>query len=280
MNLFCNIKRLFVQVLSRIVMGKDRLMWTFSLPFTPKPAMLGKVTFNEGLSVIIAPHADDELLGCFAYIKKHPNTVILYCGLLGSNYGEKNAAIREKEFISFCEGKGINYKLLHDNLKEEIKSSIECLRPSSILIPSFVDWHKEHRLMSIVLLDVVDSLHDSTIIWYRVSVPIMLYNYSVEESRRGFINKWKCFLHHYSSQKSINYKRFQFIEKHCVSNVYAAELFYIQTKNDFVNNMELLLPQVHILDSLKHVLNNYKALSRNTCRIYNILLESQSFSNS
>ena len=272
MNLFSSIKCKLLPVLSRILIMKDRLRWLLSLPFTPKPILIGKRTIScDGISLIIAPHADDELIGCFSFIKKHPNSIVLYCGLLGSHNNEENAIIRRREFISFCEANAIRYKLLGRNLKKEIISEILILRPSNILIPSFVDWHNEHRLINTIVLDLVDYFQSCNIIWYRISVPIMLYNYSVEESKHDYISKWKNFLLYYQSQKSINYRRFQFVEKHCKTRVFASELYYIQSTEEFKGNMSVLLPNTLLLDSLKTVLDDNRQLSRNAQNIYKLL---------
>lgn len=271
MKLSCRIKSQLLRILSGLLLMKDRLWWLLSLPFTPKPVLKEKRTIGEGFSLIIAPHADDELIGCFSYIKEHPNSIVLYCGLLGSHYNEENANIRKREFVSFCEANRISFKILNNKLMEEIGAAIQEIKPSNVLIPSFVDWHYEHRLINSIVLDLEDYLTGCNIIWYRISVPIMLYNYSVEESKQDYINKWENFHLHYQSQKSINYKRFQFVEKHCIANVFASELYYIHTIDEFKNNMMVLLPQAKLLDSLKTVINDYKQLSSNAHNFYKLL---------
>lgn len=271
MKLFYRIKSQLLPVLSGLFLMKDRLWWVLSSPFAPKPILKEKRTISEGLSLIIAPHADDELIGCFSYIKNHSNSIVLYCGLLGRHYSEENATIRKKEFISFCETNGITFKILNKSLLEGIAAEIQELRPSNLLVPSFVDWHNEHRLINTIVLDLVDQLIGCNVIWYRISVPIMLYNYLIEESKHDFITKWDNFHIHYQSQKNINYKRFQFVEKHCIANVFASELYYIQSIDEFKDNMSILLSQTYHLDSLKFIINDYKQLSTCAYNIYKLL---------
>lgn len=56
-----------------------------------------------GKSLVIVPHADDELFGTFGYISITKNTELYYMGCTGSNLESHNKEIRDKEFISCAE---------------------------------------------------------------------------------------------------------------------------------------------------------------------------------
>ena len=261
MNLFCKIKSDFRPVISYLYRILEQFKWRIAILYSPMPKGINVGDVKEGYSLIIAPHADDELIGCYHYIKKHPQSVVLYCGLLGNHPGEENELRRKKEFISFCTSNRIQFILCEGELNQKIDSVIKEYKPSNIVIPSFIDWHPEHRLVNTILYHLDSVPDDSNIIWYRVSVPLMRYNYVIKENKEEYNNKWCNFSRHYKSQLSINFRRFKFFEKFSINGCYASEIFLIQDYNQFKKSVDDLSSHITTMMGLKSRINDIGSLS-------------------
>lgn len=271
MKILSLIKQFLIWILTLWSNAKDSVKWSLSLKSSPKPLHVGNGMPADGTSLIIAPHADDELIGCYNYIKRHPECIIYYCGLLGSKYTEENGIRRKNEFISFCKSIGVAYCVATGEIRDDIERIIDEVHPANILIPSYIDWHSEHRLMSRMCYELFERNSGAKIIWYRISVPIMSYNYSIIEDNSDFQEKWNAFKKHYISQKTINIRRFKFVEKKSLKGPYAAELFYIQTYVNFRDNYKRLINKTTQLDELKLYLSDYKKLVIKSESLYHIL---------
>jgi len=119
--------------------------------------------------VILAPHPDDEILGCFGAIKKHiinnDNVVIIYMtfGEKGdiNTPSEKAKEIREKEVQHVLTYLGIDSKYflsLPDGRLEPNEESIRKLsqiiktvNPKIIYSPNLDEAHRDHQNTSKIL---------------------------------------------------------------------------------------------------------------------------------
>ena len=70
--------------------------------------------FNGKNILIIAPHADDEYVGCCEFIRQYRknNTIhVFLCSFLGSNSNKENRITRENEFAESCRRLGLEYTI-------------------------------------------------------------------------------------------------------------------------------------------------------------------------
>lgn len=231
---------------------------------------------TSGPYLIIVPHADDELIGCHQFIQNHlDNVTIFYCGFLGSNPSEENRAVRAGEFVRYCQNVGVNYVCAENDIRHSLYTYLDELKPCTLLLPSYIDWHKEHRKVNEYLIDYLDTHKDSTIqslIWYHISVPL----YGGDANFASLMNeqqqraKWDYFEDTYLSQKTINIKRFVLAERDCIEDSYAAETFLVMDKNTFCMKMKMLINKEQELDNLKGLLNDYNTLVQQSSFLYKL----------
>ncbi len=235
-----------------------------------------KIKPNERI-LVIAPHADDELIGCHAFLNTHKSqSEVFYCSLLGHNYSEANRTIREQELRSYLDFLDVKYVIAHhDTLLEDLRKEIMLYCPSLIACPSFIDWHKEHRLVNHILQDILSDIELSPkIIWYHISLPIPLTysNIASHISYREHINKWQLLRRHYKSQLHMDVARFKFVEKMQKSKKAILETYYIQNYREWDNNLKILSDYINDLDKLKNTLGNIYMMSKSVEAFYNKLL--------
>lgn len=248
-----NLKNLYILFRKTI----QYLLWNIQILRFKK--VFPKETKKSLNTLVISPHADDELIGCYAYIKKHNPTVFL-CSLTGSNNSIDNKLIRENEFEKFCLDNNLPFYIARENLEKELKGQILNIKPDRILVPSMVDWHFEHRLINEILSNILKDLEiNPEIFWYQVSVPIthQKINATTEINKKLFKEKWDSFYKYYPSQKNINVDRFKFLEKHTVLKTAAESYFAMDTKT-WMQNVEILKPYEEKMNDLKSDINNLK----------------------
>lgn len=182
---------------------------------------------QEGRILLVVPHADDELFGAHA-LTTHENVLLCYCGFTGENVSIENQNIRRKEFESYVKKMKVDAVFPH-NLSAELPKIIEEYHISTILLPSLIDWHNEHRLVNYLTLKACKERDiKPNILWYSVSIPIMAQSKCIvpmtEEQQSA---KYRIFREIYKSQKHMPLVRFQLSE--CLaasaSEIYSAESY-------------------------------------------------------
>lgn len=257
MTNFLKIKTILVKLYLEVLFVIQCVKRFVSSFFVPKPIFINNIQLG-GPTLIIAPHADDELIGCYNYIKRHRDDVIvLYCGLLGSNKDTANARIRKDEFIEFCSKVSAQYVVLEKASVESIKAILCKYDFDNVFIPSFIDWHVEHRWVNEALLQILEQIKLINIVWYQVSVPLYKINYIEGENKADYLEKWRVFADCYKSQKKINTSRFKFVERRGWNHFYAIEPYYCQSPDVFKQNLGKLSKNTIQLNQLKKVLNDY-----------------------
>ena len=183
--------------------------------------------YNQKKMLLIVPHADDELLSSYTLLRRCSDITIYYCGFLGTNQNEENRNIRLKEIMKLCNELSVPVIEGHgtcENLKEIIVGY------DTIVIPSIIDWHYEHRKVSYLLYDILkDEKYKPEIYSYSVTVPnesesSVLANCLTKKEHE---EKYSLFYAFYKSQKFMPIYRFRMNERingHHVG-VYAAEVF-------------------------------------------------------
>ena len=100
-------------------------------------------------TVIIAPHIDDEVLGCFAFLG--PQTRVLYCGV--EDRPDVSGAERVAEMQRVADELGFSWDLLDNtvnqyrlnDLIEPIEGCLNEYRPDTVLIPQPSSYNQDHR---------------------------------------------------------------------------------------------------------------------------------------
>lgn len=99
--------------------------------------------------LIIAPHIDDEVLGCFSFLRLQ--TRVLYCGVEDRPY--VSAADRIAEMQTVATELGFTWKLLENEVNRyrmvdliaPLVNHINELRPETVLIPQPSSYNQDHR---------------------------------------------------------------------------------------------------------------------------------------
>ena len=183
----------------------------------------------DGNILYIVPHADDELLSGYYLLQRlGTKAYIYYCGMTGSNRNPINKQERDKEIRQLCTEKGMNL-LLPKNWEDEIVNTVNGCNISTIILPSYIDWHVEHRLINTTILDIYNSLpKEISLLWYSVTVPIVdTHAILFPASRMEQKEKYYSFRTYYESQRNMPVERLMIQERINAKliDAYAAEIF-------------------------------------------------------
>lgn len=262
------------KIYSGITHYKQKKKWdTDSRPF--KKSLYKQYPLDlRQRALVIAPHADDELIGCHTFMKKI-NTTVCLCSMTGGNHSQENRLLRTNEFEKYCQRNQLPYVVLDaEHLSEELYRQIKTMKPDVIAIPSFVDWHPEHRKVNLILYDILREIEiKPLIIWYQISVPMKseFVNYIQTMSRDEHHNKWCEFEQFYPSQQNINVFRFKYIEKRFVENNYAGERFCVIEHCMWLEYLHRLESMEEDLDKIKTHLGDVGSLLTKSNEYYSIL---------
>lgn len=225
-----------------------------------------KVLPNEALEniLILAPHADDEWIGCSQAIKLSKKSTVYYFNFLGKNYNSQNEKIRLEEIKKVSEIN--NFKLIVSSSREDysdLKKLINDENFSAIFIPFPLDWHPEHIKVNDIAIDIIsDSGKSSNLYFYHISVPIpetiKEYVY-LPMSEHEIQNKIKVFDQNYISQRNTPIRRLALQNRIWAQGqkFYAAEFYAKFEINDwkkFLNfvydNFQKISESTHSIDFL------------------------------
>jgi len=193
-----------------------------TIGFFRKKSLLELKPNGEKSILILTPHADDELLGCGAVLKKqaeHSAQITLVNMTDGGASmsrldSELLVKIRKKELKAVCRLLGIN-NIIHldqpdGNLKpneeiiKRVATIIDRIKPEIIYVPFFCDFHRDHVATNLILSSALKrSFHTCAIRAYEVQVPItpLLFNSYVEIS--DWLQIKKNLLRQYQSQSLV-----------------------------------------------------------------------------
>lgn len=169
--------------------------------------------------LILAPHADDEYIGCGGLISKYKDTAKLHaflCSYLGADPSEENRRRREKEFKNSCEEMRVFCHIADRDMENELRRCIDEVKPGYIFLTTLVDPHREHRELNFVLQKILGECgYAGKIVWYSVTMPVApdFLNCYIPMSKLQDIEKWDGFYRLYPSQSHMHIERFRTEER-------------------------------------------------------------------
>lgn len=185
-------KRFFVKNIYRLLLNR---IYNPFIETNLKPLELNLTP--EDKCLVIAPHPDDESIGCGGIMKLHPKNFDVTC-LTHGNIND----IRFEEMQHAMEFAGVNsYKMLNLKDKNIIAgqsefNTIDISQYDYIFIPYIFDQHRDHKAVSLLLANKLQkSRYKSTlqIAYYEVWSTINLSQYYVNisnviEDKKKMIN--------------------------------------------------------------------------------------------
>lgn len=164
-------------------------------------------------ALVLAPHSDDEAIGCAGTIFQlqslgYEVVIVLFTLPVEEMGREDGEQVRLREFRDalsrYQNGKEIIFDFpdgeLHqycEQAKEKLKQIIEREEPGLIFTPYIMDYHSDHRCVSRMLAKALPD-REITIAMYEVWVPILHPNYYIDISE--FWDQKQRVLQCYSSQ--------------------------------------------------------------------------------
>ena len=240
------------------------------LSFDEKIALRAQlVDLSEKKILIISPHPDDELIGCYEILKLYGSNVdVYYTGLTGRELSEENKRIRTEEFVRLCSACCANCILPSENWKIDLKKYISENDYDCLFIPSYIDWHWEHREVCVEALSLIQGLQKEMDIYLycvTVPIPIQFVNSYAEKTE----NKWSLFNKIYKSQRYMPISRFRITEKRYVTDGKKFEPYYnlsIESLAGVLGAFRSL--DTNRLDSMEKQINDLQLILDSSFRFY------------
>lgn len=210
--------------------------------------------------LILIPHADDELIGCYSILSDPIYDVdLLYFEMTGGFPDMADIRMQELENCA----KYFNRRLfLFESFLTQRYSTYDV-----ILTPSFIDWHPEHRMVANFIYDIItESIYSNSILVYNVSVPHAINSINIvsELSKKSSVEKYRQLKVLYPSQSNLPLLRFKIQEIidaiKLNTNYFGCESYiYFQNKSyiDFIDRQK----------NNEKKINDYKNY---ICNIYDI----------
>lgn len=225
------LKSVYRKVLSICLLIK----WQYQTFYLRNNIAQHSVLTNElkGKFLILAPHSDDEWIGCGQLIEDQSLDVVICNMDMPGGDSPSLHVMRREEMGNVANEYSREIITLNQNKVESLTELIKNLKPKYICLPFIIDWHSEHREVMGILENALVHCNEigSEVIMYQVSVPIPVayVNYVKTLSRSKWINKWKYFRKYYPTQTYIPYKRFALNERVNgeINGEYAAEVYSI-----------------------------------------------------
>lgn len=229
------------------------------LHYTPRIKLHIEDLINKNI-MIMAPHPDDETLGCGGMIQKlllSGNEIKLL--LYTNGQSEQDALLRMSEFIDATYKLGLNdTNLLSLGLKDgtltdhcdavagKVESIIKKEDPKWIFIPYLLDTNKDHLAVHQILSNILTEDSDIHIVMYEIWTPILypdlylnitdFYNrkeqaaqcYYSQEKKYGILKKMRHLNQFRASQ--IMKREYKFVEAY---KIFSAS-DYLEILTDFI----------------------------------------------
>ena len=194
----------------------------------------------EDKCLVIAPHPDDESIGCGGIINLYPKNFDVIC----LTHGEENSE-RAEEFKAAMEFAGVNnYKHLCLDDKKilsgyEMFKNIDISEYDYIFIPYIFDQHRDHKAVSILLNRLLNETKNYKKnmqiayyeVWSTINMPQCYVDItSVVDKKINMINLHKCQVAKKDyAEKIIGLNRYRGLLK----DIEAVESYSIMNVKDF-----------------------------------------------
>lgn len=211
-----------------------------------------KISYKETESIsdtskylILAPHSDDEWIGCSQIISRCKNVVILNMDMSGGDSQEMHKE-RYLEMRTLANKYNKELLTIGTDKTQSLKDYICTITPDYICLPHFFDWHPEHiQVMEYLHQALKASEYKGKIMMYQVSLPLHpdYVNCIVPLDKKAFKQKWEAFKKIYKTQTFISYPRFMANERinGSLSDSYAAEVYSVEVSCRWLESFESML---------------------------------------
>lgn len=251
------IKSLLIKVYNFYLKKKRELEWLRQVHYWRKriPFKETKPIDNDASYLILAPHSDDEWIGCSQIIKTCKDVIILNMDMQGGDTEEMHRT-RYLEMETLASKYGRRLLTVGNEKEISLAEIIAEVKPDFICLPFFFDWHPEHiRVMKFLNQALLNSLYQGRILMYQVSLPIDsgFVNVSAPMSKEELGDKWSTFKETYKTQTMIAYKRFMANERinGAISGAYAAEVYVALEVSAWHESLDKLLLTPCEIDEVK-----------------------------
>ena len=237
-----------------------------------------------GKIMILAPHSDDEWVGCSCLIQGNNHVLVVNMDMMGGDAQETHMA-RYNEMLSMSiRNKTDIVTVLGDekNKIAELGRVIEEFQPEFICVPFYYDWHKEHLLTREILYDAIRENEliinkGIKVVEYQVSVPIPfnLVTNCKKMSEKQQESKWNCFSDVYKTQTFFPIWRYKYNEyiSGKICDFFSCECFCVhpiqrwvdQFKNNLIteNQRQIIMARFQNLSKIRGVLDQFEQKKRN-----------------
>lgn len=223
-----------------LIIIKNKIMWNLERILIKNKKKKLKSGLPEGEKIILAPHSDDEWIGCSQIIKNEKDTIIINMNMSGND--KEDIHIKRYNEMLFTSKKfNIEMITLKDDKISHLKNIIKERLPQFICVPYYIDWHEEHIEVMNILKKALKDNENLDILMYQVSLPIYLEeitNYMIL-NKKEWKYKWNHFKTTYRTQENFPYYRFATNERINGKSFgcYAAEVYCIISSNEWCKNL-------------------------------------------
>jgi len=141
-----------------------------------KKNIYSKININSNEKILIlVPHADDEIIGCYTILSNYSKQVkLFYLNYTGENQNKHIKEIRLQELNNLSNLFNINLISIEADYVNNLRNIINFYNPSIIFVPTLIDWHPEHFRTNEILFNTLNNIKRNNIrvISYSISVPI------------------------------------------------------------------------------------------------------------
>lgn len=210
--------------------------------------------------LVLAPHSDDEWIGCSQILKTMLKSCVCYMNMPG----RENDKIHTERYDEIKKGVGKAGRKLYtigDNRIESLVEIIKSIRPDVILVPFYMDWHEAHiAVMKMLKQALTKSMFECNIMMYQVSVPIPknACNVCIPMPKTEQKEKWCFFREVYKTQSFMPVKRFMAYERieGGLSGSYSAEVYSLTSTVDWIEKLDSSILEKKVRQDLQVQLND------------------------
>lgn len=228
-----------------------------------KPLELAAIP-DSAKVLILAPHSDDEWIGCSQIIINCQNTAICSMEMEGGDDIQKhNERIDEMRNVANLFSR--EFLTISSDKQQSLVSIIKKLSPDYICVPSIYDWHPEHiQVIDFLKEAILQSEYTGKVLSYQVSVPmpIPLCHVAFPMSSEEQEYKWKIFSEYYTTQAFMPVLRFKKQEEinGSLCDAFSAEVYSCHDTQNWIKHVSSAILGQEETSLVKSNLNNISAI--------------------